>query len=533
MWGNGVQNNASGIALRQLPNPCVTLPAFQNDEGMNKPFPRPDDENDLESLAHDLLGVDLNASDDEDDPLEVEGLGLDDLGFGAPPAPTPEQQETADEPQAVEEPSAEAGAQQAPQEEDPLGWLVSASSKSASMSATVSFSQAGADEDDDFGAGLGDDEPAPATAPRGVRSELPLQRSDSSGAEAPNSPPAAEAQRHDSGQTPNQADSVIDDDLMEDETETEDDVTEPEPATAGSDSDDYWDALEDWSDLEGGADEVQPSSGGRRPDRSGRPPRRERGKSDSRSRSSRSDSPSRSSRSDSPSRRGRPASRDSGRQAEPAETSRPRRGTSAAARTEPQPVPEDVDDDFGAGIWGGDDASYDAPDEDWSEVEEEDTDELILEDSFDEDDVDDEDDDFDAEEEDYEEDDFVADIDDVDDLDDDFGAGLEVAPPKPKRRRPPSRQRAKEESPPDRGTSERKERPSRRRKTVDEKPSQPETSSDEKAAARKQKYENIPTWEEAIALLSLKQPRPSSSDRRPDEKKRGRGGRGGRGGRRK
>ena len=66
-------------------------------------MPRPEDD-DFESIAHDLLGVNLDAPDGGEEPLELDGLGLDDLGFSAPPS--------ADE--SAGTPSAEAAASSSP-----------------------------------------------------------------------------------------------------------------------------------------------------------------------------------------------------------------------------------------------------------------------------------------------------------------------------------------------------------------------------------------------------------------------------------
>lgn len=452
---------------------------------MNKPFPRPDKENDFESLAHDLLGVDLNASDDEDDPLEVEGLGLDDLGFGTPAPPeTPrESQPSADEPA----PDAEVTPPQA--KDDSLDWLVATSKKST---ATASVNPP-PDEDDDFGFGLGDDELLPLTTP-----------------------PAAGARKDDEVRTPKESAKAIEDDISEEETV--EDATESKLDAARSDADDYWDALEDWADWEGGADDAQ----ARRTDRSGRPSRRDRGKpapGTQKPRSPRAESDSRDER---PERRKRNESRNRGREEPAADSERKRGRPSTAAREKPQPILEDLDDEFGEGIWGEVD-SPEIPDDDWSNVDEDASEDVIPQDSIDDDD-DDDDDVFGAEEPD-DDDELLA---EAGDEEDDFGAGLDVEPPEPKRRRPPSRQRARESSPEGKREPERKARPRRRTEKPTTKTSSAEAGTDETVAARKSKYDNIPTWEEAIALLSLKQPSGSGSGRRQDNKKRGRSGRGGR-----
>ncbi len=118
---------------------------------MSSKFPKtPSDEN-LQSLAHDLLGVDLNAPADLDEPFDVDGLGLDDLGFGGPsesPAPARSEEPTPPAAAAVESDSGD----------DPLAWIVKASRNPSKPAETRPRVETPIEidnwDDDDFGAGI-------------------------------------------------------------------------------------------------------------------------------------------------------------------------------------------------------------------------------------------------------------------------------------------------------------------------------------------------------------------------------------------
>lgn len=372
---------------------------------MTKNSPRnPDDE--VESLAHDLLGVDLNATDDEDDPLEVDGLGLDDLGFGLPDPPPAEPTSATDEAQDIllnkSAPASE--------DDDPVAWLVSAA-KNAPPAVKLPFPDDDDDDDDGiddgFGAGLPD----------------------------------------------------VDDD-------GEPQATVKQSPQADPKRDAYWDALDD---LDFGTNEEKKSR-----------PRED----------------ARKSRPSTKRSKGRPSAKsDSEVDSEVTEkpkTRRPPQRRVKSKRAEQSPLVEDEDDGFGTGIL--DDAAKSAR--------------KMIED------------DFEADEIVADEDVTVEEAETDDDFDDDFGAGIvePAAESRPKRRRGPRQKRVQRDVVPGENTRAAAEKPPRAKKPVAKSEA---AATREVKAEKKDRYANIPTWEEAISSLDLKPQKKSDkrySSQKPAEK---------------
>ncbi len=126
---------------------------------------KPNSDDDIESLAHDLLGVDLHKTTssedaDLDEPLDVDGLGLDDLGFDF----DDEEEETAS-PAPLKLVAEETATDSQPdsQDDDPLAWIVKAAKAPPrpvepvkTFDDTQIVDEDDWDDDDGFGSGLVD-----------------------------------------------------------------------------------------------------------------------------------------------------------------------------------------------------------------------------------------------------------------------------------------------------------------------------------------------------------------------------------------
>ena len=347
---------------------------------------RRNSDDDVESLAHDLLGVDLNASDDVDDPLEVDGLGLDDLGFGLPEPPAAEI--VAEDPVDDVTDSVQGAAvpEIAQEDDDPVAWLVSAS-KNPPQAGSAAVDDLD-DEDDGFGAGIPD-----------------FDDEESDVAEVKESPPS-------------------------------------DPAR-----DAYWDALDD---LDFGTSPEKPSEPADSATRSH--PSNRRGKT----------------RTTTPSRDDSDSDRDEKRKKK---RRPPKRNKSPAADASSV---GDADDGFGTGILE-DSGSLPKSIDDVYDDGEFAVDDVVSDD----------------------EDQFGSDL----ASDDDFGAGLEVEPQppgRPKRRRAPKRKRV------DRTTEKAATPTSKTAQPRKERPADHESEPKKAPTKKKDRYANIPTWEEAISYLDLK-----------------------------
>lgn len=496
------------------------------------------------------MGID--APDDE--PLDVEGLGLDDLGFAAP---EPAKAMTSP-PASTEEP----GIASSRSEDDPLAWIVKAAK--AAPPAEVSASSSGDDDwDDDFGAGIVGEErkshPIREVAESATEDEE-VEYLDMEGDE--------QEFLEETEEFIEELDDLDDEDFGGEISRE----SEKKKGTASASRDAYWDALEKWDDSrESGEAGAKPrdrnresgSERDRRPSRekSTAGPREESGAKKPREKSvakPREESASRRSE------EAAPAGRREKSASPPRETSheKPREQSHRRPRGEKprqEVVSEFVEDDFGAGVLEPPSKSKRSEavvrEKKVEPIPEEEVDEVL-----------DEVDDTTIE--------FLEEV-----ADDDFGAGLDdESPTRHARRRPPSKERARTEAeaPPlpekkprreqrpsrpeaEKSTppvsesrrsggrrsersrldsefveEEREERTERRRPErprVERRPVEPEEPAEEAdeqdVLSKQDRYAGIPSWEYAISLLSLKQPKPGSGSRRPGGPGGGRGGRGG------
>jgi len=379
---------------------------------MNTPKSRKSDGEDVESLAHDLLGVDLNATDDDDEPLEVDGLGLDDLGFG----PEEASEIVDDEPESVvEETDSE-------DEDDPIAWLVSASKKPRlpleQAVVNTGFGE-GLYDEDDFGPEIDEEDPSEVAE---------------FDEEEPEEVVAGEA-NFDS----------------ENESDEDDDSEEM------SERDAYWDALDDNAPKR-----KKPKAAPKR-----RRPKTKRVKEE-------------------------PAEAETEEVVKAEEKTEKPKKKRRPKKRKPKPAApvieqDDDDDGFGSGLFDGGSSSVDdSAEEEFYEEEE------VIEEEFE------------VEE--------VATRDDDEFGFDDFGAGLELedepkSRPKTQKRRPPQRKKVKREAPPEKRSRSKQssETPARSPK----KKSQPKKKPEE----AKDRYADIPTWDEAISFLDTKKQKSSSGKR--------------------
>jgi|GEM_PF-2209079 len=299
---------------------------------MTNKHPAPSSDDDLNSLAHDLLGVDLSSLDDTDEPLDVDGLGLDDLGFGV----------GLDD----DVPASDSEVEQSPPTggetgDDPLAWIVRAAltpAKPGTPAVTTDEPEIDDWDDDDFGGGL----LAPPARPA---AESPVTRKVTVEvvSEVESVTPVSRRQEEDFGIDPeDQADAV-----------------EDRPARRGRNEaprdDAYWDALEGWNGWEEkpARSDARGSSEGRSQSREDRPSegRSERGgrkRGDRSSRRGRDDSRRGEGRRDEPRReevRSEESRREEPRRDEKRRDDTRRPGSRPAERETVAPV--DEADDFG------------------------------------------------------------------------------------------------------------------------------------------------------------------------------------------
>lgn len=473
------------------------------------PLPNPDDK--LEAIAEDLLGVDF-PDDSLDEPVDVEvaGLSLEELGFGAPPEPEPQlSQPEKSEPEkkgegrdadilslvarAKQFEKTEA-AEQSPAE------AVPATKPVRSLLEEISG--------DEFGAGLLDDQAAQERSEQG---------------DAAQAVDTGEECEEFEGEDEDQFGADLDDDEIDeideidvDEVEELDASEEEEPVAASAEEEDtYWDALEGWewndegTESRRGPKSHEPGSQGR----SQRPGRRR------------------------PERSGGSTEKDSGRRGE-RPGAKPRRRheevsePAPAARRRPATKPEEVTDEFGAGLLEQDTRSAaEAP-----EPEEKGdgkksrrrrrrrkgrpegapppvAETLADTDEFGE----------------LDEDEALETSQAFEDEGDEFGAGLGLEAPA--KRRPPRQDRAAkpkvEPAKPEQKRRPERTAPSETRRT----PVRERQPAEETSELDKDRYKGIPTWEEAINLLARKVPttRSGGDDRRGRSRGRRGGGRSRRG----
>ncbi|WP_437185621.1 hypothetical protein SH668x_002732 [Planctomicrobium sp. SH668] len=208
-------------------------------------------------MSNDFIGIDINSSDFSDEPLDVEGLGLDDLGFGETPKNEPD---SAQQAAATDSPTPSDL-----EDEDPLAWIVKASK---SPVAPLKSQPVLDDDWDDFGSGLDDE---------------------TSEVESEDVEPVVSHSQKSRAYSLNDVEELDDFDAGLDlDAESDEPVAKPKATLeAKSTRDRYWDALEGWDGWEDkqpeaarAADEIEGESPAKRKGR-GRPRRGDR-KTDSR-----------------------------------------------------------------------------------------------------------------------------------------------------------------------------------------------------------------------------------------------------------
>lgn len=213
---------------------------------MTSKFPKPPSDDNLQSLAHDLLGVDLNSPVDFGEPLDVDGLGLDDLGFGLP------QEKVSAAPASASDVSAPA-AESSEMAEDPLAWIVRAVNspiRHVPPPALIDDEPEIDDwDDDDFGSGLLD-----VPAGKSTKSVAFVEETD-------------EFDDDVIDEVEDDISFVSDESGVSDEFDDEDDEVSVDAVKSGSlePEDSYWDALDNWDGWEDkpAASKAEPESSAR------------------------------------------------------------------------------------------------------------------------------------------------------------------------------------------------------------------------------------------------------------------------------